>query len=140
MMVEVRRHGGRPFGVTSRPLEGEEDYEALRRFVVEIQPRVGTQVYATVGDLDWRRSTDEDPQSIRQSRAWVNDHGEPVGFAWPGDDQVDVVVHPGHRQLDDEMLSWAEEERRRQAGAGSMLRGWAYEGGLGRQETLLKRG
>ena len=57
MMVEVRRHGVRPLGVTSRPLEGEEDYEALRRFVVEIQPRVGTRVYATVSDLDWWRWT-----------------------------------------------------------------------------------
>ena len=54
--------------VTSRPLEGEEDYEALRRFVVEIQPRVGTRVYATVGDLDWWRWTDEDLQAIRQTR------------------------------------------------------------------------
>ena len=67
-MVEVRRHGGWPLAVTSRPLEGEKDYEALRRFVVEIQPRVGTRVYATVGDLDWWRWTDEDLQAIRQTR------------------------------------------------------------------------
>ena len=109
-------------GVTSRPLESEEDFEARRRFLVAIRPRVGTRVYATVGELDWWRRTDEDPQAIRRARVWVDDQGEPVGFAWPGDDQVDLVVHADHRQLDDEMLSWAEEKRRRQAGAGSTLR------------------
>ena len=70
----------------------------------------------------------------------MDNHGEPVGFAWPGDGQVDVVVHPDHRQLDDEMLSCAEGERRRQAGAGSALRARASKSDLRRQETLLKRG
>lgn len=127
--------------VTSRAYANEEDYDRLRRFLVAIQPLVETRLYCTVGDLDWWRWTEDDVEAIRRVRLWCDDGGEVVGFAWPSDRdvQVDLIVHPDHRRLDDEMLAWAEEDRRGRGEPASVLTAWAYDSDEARQATLRQR-
>ncbi len=34
--------------------------------------------------------------------------GTPVGFTWPSEHQVDLLVHPAHRSIEPSMLDWVE--------------------------------
>jgi ribosomal protein S18 acetylase RimI-like enzyme len=68
-----------------------------------------------------------------------------VGVAWPSGGQVDLLVHPRHRALDEELLAWAEDRRRDEgvaAGARepTTLTASAYEGDRARQAVLRRRG
>ncbi len=125
--------------IVSRSYAGEEDYARMRHFLVAIQPFVGTQVYATVGELDWWRWTADDAEAIRHARLWFDERDGLVGIAWPAQEQVDVVVHPNYRGLDEAMLAWSEEHRRGNA-TGTTMAAWAYESDTARQEVLRRRG
>lgn len=63
-----------------------------------------------------------------------------LGFAWPKDDQVDLLAHPHHRGIEAAMLSWAEGARRLTSSTREplSLRAWAYDGDT--QRTALLRG
>ena len=126
--------------IASRPFMDEGDFARMRGLVVAIQPLVGTRIYGMVGELEWWRWTDEDPDAVRSTRLWLRADGGLVGFAWPGDDQVDLIVHPDHRELEAEMLVWAEDQRRHQADTGSKLTAWAYESDGPRKDLLRHRG
>lgn len=104
--------------ITSRPYAGEADYARIRALLIDTYALGGPAVYCTIGDLDWWRYTDEDPESIRSARLWVEDAGAVVGVAWPKGDQVDALVHPRHRTIEDAMFAWAEGRRAAEAGAG----------------------
>ncbi len=66
----------------------------MRALTVEIYSLAGPPVYATVGDLDWWRSTEDDPDAILTARLWW-DAGRLVGVAWPADDQVGSTNNAG---------------------------------------------
>ena len=125
---------------SSRIVVDEDDYARLRRFLIAIQPLVGTRVYCTIGDLDWWRFTDEDPDAIRAVRLWLDAGGDVVGFAWPSDDQVDLVVHPDHRAVEAEMLAWAEVQRRAAREEPPTLTAWAFASDQPRLRLLRDRG
>jgi mycothiol synthase len=130
--------------VTSRPYSGEEDYARMRALLTDIYATGGPPVYCTVGDLDWwRHTTGETPDAATLARLWFGASGALVGFAWPGGDQVDLLVHPHHRAIEGEMLGWAERRRREQvAGEGGPpgLTAWAFEGDGERTDLLRRRG
>ena len=129
----------------SRPFAGEEDYPRMRALLTQTYA-LGGPVYCTVGDLDWWRGLDDDPDAIRRARLWVDAAGAVVGIAWPGGDQVDLMVHPGRRDLDDEMLAWAESERQVLAGGSpeparsAPLTTWSLESDAPRNTVLGRRG
>ena len=122
--------------IVSRSLGGEEDYARMRRFLVAIQPLVGSQIYATIGELNRWRWTDDDAEAIRHARLWFDEADDLVGFAWPAHEQIDVVVHVGHRELEETMLAWSEEYRQSNDGAGLTTSSWAYESDGTRQDVL----
>ena len=68
--------------IQSRPFKGEADYDLMRRLLVDVTARAGLPVYATVGDIDWWRSADEDPQAVYMAHLWF-DNERPVAWAWP---------------------------------------------------------
>src|SRR5207249_1147483 len=105
-----RRQKGAEEGETamamqSRAYAGEDDYARMRRLLVDIYMAGGAPVYCTIGDLDMWRFTNDDPAAVALARLWF-DGDELIGFVWPGDDQVDMMVHPRHRAIEDEMLAW----------------------------------
>jgi predicted N-acetyltransferase YhbS len=99
----------------------------------------GQPDYCTIGDLDWWRYTNEDPDAIRRARFWLNDRGNVVGFAWPSGDQLDYVLDPIHRDLEPEMITWAETQIRRSGDHPSMT-AYANDGHTERQVQLQSLG
>ncbi len=125
---------------TNRPYAGEADYQRMRDLLLAVSARSAPAAYCTVGDLDWWRHFDE-PAAIDLAHLWFA--GDVLaGFAWPKDDQVDLLSHPEHRGVEAAMLRWAETERSA-AGAGSepvVLRAWAYGGDITRTALLRANG
>jgi len=120
----------------ARPLQSAADYEAMRRLVIEVLALTGPPVYATIGNLDWWRAADNDPRSVYNARLWFAGPERLVAFAWPVDDQVDIVVHPDFPALHAAALAWAEEYFR----AAPAFRAWAFTGDAARIAALTERG
>jgi hypothetical protein len=95
-----------------RDFLSETDYSLMRRLVVEILGRTGPPVYATIGNLDWWRVAEDDPRSIYNTRLWFDGPERLVAFAWPIEDQVDIIVHPDYPELHDGALAWSEAHYR----------------------------
>ncbi len=119
----------------------EGDYGHMRRLLVEVLGRAGLPVYATIGDIDWWRSADENPESLYLTRLWF-DGEQPVAFAWPVDDQVDIVIHPDYPTLHDAALAWAEQEYRERQGEApeKPMRAWGFTNDSARINALSARG
>ncbi|HEX5165437.1 MAG TPA: hypothetical protein VFV93_08590, partial [Thermomicrobiales bacterium] len=125
--------------ITSRQLRDEDDYQALRAMLQRLHTAGGQPDYCTIGDLDWWRYTHEDPEAIRQARLWLDDRGMVVGFAWPSGDHLDHVVDPDQRDLEAEMLTWAETQIRA-SGQHTSMTAFANDGDTGRQAQLQALG
>lgn len=97
--------------IVSRDYAGEEDYARIRELLVQISAIDGAPDYGTIGDLDWWRFTDEDPNAIAMSRLWLDERGPAVGFSWLIGGRVAVMVHPHHRGIEEDLFVWAEEQR-----------------------------
>ncbi|HEX2915407.1 MAG TPA: GNAT family N-acetyltransferase [Chloroflexia bacterium] len=99
--------------ISHRPFQHESDYDLMRELVRQAFALEGPPDYATVGDLDWWRFTEEDPdKAIQRAELWLNQAGEAVGFVWPNESQADMVSHPDYRKVEAEMLAWCEQWRR----------------------------
>ena len=124
-----------------RSYQSEDDYSHMRRLLVEILGRAGLPVYATIGDIDWWRSSEGNSQAVYMTHLWFDDE-RPIAWAWPVDDQVDIVVHPDYPQLHDETLAWAEAEYRQRQGEfpEKALRAWSFTGDAIRNAALAARG
>jgi ribosomal protein S18 acetylase RimI-like enzyme len=125
----------------TRAYATDDDYARMRRLVIDVYARGGPPVYFTLGDLDWWRATDDDPDAITAVRLWEDETGDLLGFAWPGAEQIDLVTHPAHRALEAEMLAWAEQRSRDPRPVGDAPRqfiAWAADADAPR--TTLLRG
>lgn len=127
--------------IHSRQFAAESDYEQMRRLLVDTLRLAGLPVYATIGDIDWWRSADEDTKAVYTAHLWLGD-GRPVAWAWPVDDQVDIVVHPEYPALHNAALAWAEEEYRQRQGEfpEKPMRAWGFGGDAKRNAALAERG
>jgi ribosomal protein S18 acetylase RimI-like enzyme len=125
--------------ITSRQLRDEEDYQGVRALLQRVYAADGPPDYCTVGDLDWWRYTDEDPDAIRRARLWFDGNGVVVGFAWPSDDRLDHLSDPDHRDLEPEMVTWAEAQIRA-SGSHTTMTAFAYDRDAARQEQLRALG
>lgn len=127
--------------ISSRPYASEDDYTRMRELLIDIYAASGPPVYCTIGDLDWWRASEDDPGAIAKVQLWFGGDDQLIGFAWPGGTQVDLMVHPRHQAIEDEMLAWAEQQIP-PAGAGeaASLRAWADESDGTRIATFQRRG
>jgi mycothiol synthase len=123
-------------GFNSRPYAGETDYARMRELLVECCA-AGAPAYATLGDIDWWRFGHPDDGPVEAARLWWA--GERLaGFAWPTEDEVDLVSHPDHRACEAGMLEWAEAEgssRNRPT-----IRAWGFTRDAARNDLLERRG
>lgn len=122
--------------IHARPFQSEGDYEAMRHLVVDVLAHTGPPVYATIGNLDWWRAAEDDPRGVYNARLWFAGPERLVAFAWPVDDQVDIVVHPDFPALHAAALAWAEEHFR----PAPTFRAWAFTGDAARIAALTARG
>jgi ribosomal protein S18 acetylase RimI-like enzyme len=103
----------------------------------------GPPDYCTIGDLDWWRFTDADTKVMHRTRIWLNAEGAAIGLAWPERGETDILVHPGYRNIEEEMIAWAEDQR-----AGEIERDgtkpthgvWSHESDRCRLNLLQRRG
>ncbi len=129
--------------VTSRPYAGEEDYAQMRALLTTIYTEGGPPVYGSVGDLEWWRATDEDPAAVQRAQLWLDGQGKLLGFVWPSEGQIELLIHPHWRELEDDLLAWAEQQRWATRPLGSQyipLTAWAYEQDAARNAILQSRG
>jgi mycothiol synthase len=125
--------------ITSRQFEDEADYGRMRRLLTAIQPLVGTRVYCTIGEIDWWRFTDDDPDAaMRRARLWF-DGDDLVAFSWPDNEQIDFF-HPDYGFLQDEMLAWSVPDHRARHGAESTMTTFAFASDPVRQDHLRRHG
>jgi len=95
---------------TSRLFQGEADYELMRQLLIRTYALASPPLNLLVGEMDWWRSTTDDPELMSKVRLWFDDAGALVAIVWPGGDQVELMIHPDHRQLELQMLRLAEAE------------------------------
>jgi ribosomal protein S18 acetylase RimI-like enzyme len=125
--------------ITSRQLRDENDYQGVRVMLQRIYAHDGPPDYGTVGDIDWWRFTDADPSAIQRARIWLNEDRDVVGFAWPTDDRLDSFSLPEYRDLEPEMVRWAETQVRI-SGEHTSMTAFAYDGDHQRQSVLRDLG
>ncbi|MEN9937214.1 MAG: hypothetical protein RLZZ387_3793 [Chloroflexota bacterium] len=125
---------------SSRPYADESDYARMRGLLITAEALAGPAVYFHLGDLDWWRFTELDPNAaIAEARLWHDSSGQLVAFGLPKGDQIDIIAHPGHPDAEEEVLAWAED-RIRVTGGTSSLTAWSYEGDARRVALLERRG
>jgi len=130
--------------IKDRDYAGESDYARMRAFLQAIYPRTVPVVDCTVGDLDWWRWTRADGDDIGAARLWFAGD-DLVGVAYPTRGEVDLMVHPDHRAVDDAMLVWAEARRFETATAAGVVGpigfdAWSFAADAAREATLRRRG
>lgn len=116
--------------VTNRPYGGEADYQRIRSFLIDAFWLEGFGTWWTVGDLDWWRFTEDDPEAFSAGHLWEAESGQVVAFALPNSDEVTLITHPEHRALDETLVDWAEAHRRAKASDGPPVRIeiWSFDG------------
>ncbi|MFN8474283.1 MAG: GNAT family N-acetyltransferase [Anaerolineae bacterium] len=118
---------------TSRPFQNEADYDLMRQLLIQTYPLCSPPLNLLVGELDWWRSTTNDPEQMSKVRLWFDDVGALVAFVWLRGDQIEVMIHPDHRQLERQILPRAEADLAqsldaRQAGSDARsFHYWSYE-------------
>jgi mycothiol synthase len=127
--------------IFSRSFAGEEDYARVRDLLIELSGDSGRATYCTVGDLDWWRSTEEDPDSIQKMQIWF-DGERVISWAWPSDENsVDLIAHPGYPELVSAMILWSEQDAlARSESANLTLETWSYGNDSARNDALRQAG
>jgi ribosomal protein S18 acetylase RimI-like enzyme len=127
--------------INSRSLAGDGDYALVRSLLIELAADQTRAQYCTIGDLDWWRSTDEDPENIRLMQVWLNaEHA--VATVWPDNkSRADVIVHPDYFELLPGMLEWAEVQTLEANHDSTVtLETWSFSKDITRSDVLRARG
>jgi ribosomal protein S18 acetylase RimI-like enzyme len=125
-----------------RHYQGEADYTQMRCLLSETYPLTSPPLNCTIGDLDWWRSTTNDPDVLEKVQLWFAAE-KLVSFTWPGKNQIDVMIHPNHRALERIILPAAEADYRRWKPSGDetgMFRYWSDEDDAVRNALLQEFG
>jgi ribosomal protein S18 acetylase RimI-like enzyme len=133
--------------INSRGYQGEDDYQKIRAMLSDIcRLADGTGSSpgdVTVGDLDWWRFADDDQNAITTAYLWLDDAGNVVAMVWAPDEHTEIVVHPGHPELKEIAIAWAEEQwagALPEEGTENKLNIWAFDEDEFRTEILIRRG
>jgi mycothiol synthase len=131
----------------SRAYQGEDDYQKIRAMLSDIcRLADGTGSSPgdiSVGDLDWWRFADDDENAIDSAHLWLDDAGNVVAMVWAPDEHTEIVVHPGHPELVEITIAWAEDHRAGvvpDEGSENTLNIWAFDEDVLRTEILTRRG
>jgi ribosomal protein S18 acetylase RimI-like enzyme len=114
----------------------------MRGLLVRTEAHHGPLVYCHLGDLDWWRFTEADPDAVARNALLCFGTGDAlVAFAWQKDSQVDIMALPGHGSAEDELLDWAEARFRAGTNSASApFTAWSYTHDERRNQALQARG
>lgn len=103
--------------IKMRSYHNEEDFLLMQNLIRENYIHSGWQLNPAPSDLDyWRYIYDESPDGVHNAKLWQDDDGRVLAFAWMNDDAVDFVCHYQHKELQNEIIEWTEQERMKEAG------------------------
>ncbi|MDZ4719156.1 MAG: N-acetyltransferase [Roseiflexaceae bacterium] len=126
--------------IISRQYANEQDYESMRVLLRTCYAR-NPLVYCTIGDLDWWRSAESNPDSFA-AQLWLEGR-QVVAFAWPSPNQIDIICHPDLRDLEEEILAWGEQWGRSTAPPDQQpltFSSWAFTGDARRAALYERQG
>src|SRR5215212_1678788 len=113
-------------GYTMRFYQDETDYTQMRNLLRDTYALTVPPLNCMLGDLDWWRSTPNDPEIMQKVQLWFDPMGLLVAFVWPGKAQLDVMIRPNHRILEQEILQQAEAEYRQALAPDATDRAFRY--------------
>lgn len=102
-----------PTEIRHRPYAGETDFWLIRKFLVDTYPisplGLNWEVRRWDGVMFYRRAPGIPEDIAGKIQIWHRRDGEVLGVVHPeGAGEVHLFVHPGFRELEQEMLAWAE--------------------------------
>jgi len=124
---------------SARPFHDETDYQLMRKLLIQTYPLTSPPINCLVGEIDWWRSTTNDPHLMSNVQLWFDAIGTLVAFTWPRNDQIEVMIHPNHRELERQILPNAEAAFV-QKGTARSLHFLSYEQDLARNASLQELG
>jgi mycothiol synthase len=134
-------------GITHRPILSDEDFWRVRDLLVATYPSTPLHWNWEVRRWDGTRFHSEDigpgGEWTRGIELWESDDGHLVGVAHPDGPGVGAMqLHPDHRDLEEEMVVWAEEHLRgpRRDGDGMRLVWSVFDYDTPRRRLLERRG
>jgi mycothiol synthase len=125
-----------------RSYQGEDDYKQMRSMLSQGNALSGIPSYLTPGDLDWWRVLNHGNTELENVRLWFDESDQLLGFNWFNPREFNILVHPDHAQLVDDMISWSEDWLLAKAPDDekpSTLRMWSLTSDLERIKILKKR-
>jgi ribosomal protein S18 acetylase RimI-like enzyme len=99
--------------ITSRLFHGEQDLDALKKFVTTIRTLDPSRCYWHIGDLIWGMYQNTIFNPYQNIRLWQDGMGVLLGFAWFDESRTafstTLLIHPQqsqNKELLDQMLNW----------------------------------
>lgn len=111
---------------TVRLYQDETDYARMRGLLRETYPLTVPPLNCTLGDLDWWRTTTNDPAVLSKVQLWFDEIGTLIAFVWPGANQIDVMIRPNHRRLEEQILTQAEADYSQDLAGADQARKFQY--------------
>jgi mycothiol synthase len=130
---------------TSRPFQDEADYELLRQLLIQTYPLCSPPLNPLLGEIDWWRATSDDPDQMARVRLWFEHGGALVACVWPRGEQIELIIHPAHRQLERQIVLQAAalaqpREAMRAGGQERSVQLWSYAHDHERNAILRESG
>lgn len=93
----------------NRTYLNETDYTKIRSLLSSSNALNGIPSYLTPGDLDWWRVLNHGNTELQNVHLWFNENEELLAFNWFNLREFNLLIHPHHGELVNEMLAWSEE-------------------------------
>jgi predicted N-acetyltransferase YhbS len=131
--------------IHSRPFEGEADFWRVRELLVETYPLTplgfNWEIRRWDGQRFHRKDAAINPDWYEQVRLWETSDGRLVGAAHPdGAGEMALEVHPDYRQIELEMIVWAEDSLDVYTSQQRQIETFALDGDAYRADRLSARG
>jgi predicted N-acetyltransferase YhbS len=123
-----------------------EDYWPIHRLLVETTAITPVGFNGDIRRWEGKRFYDKNPGGnpdwFINSRLWLGEDGKPVAIVHPdGPGLPSVHIHPDHRPLEPEMITWAEQHLSKLPGDNKhQIQFYVYDYDAHRQQLLAGRG
>ena len=87
---------------------GGSDYTRMRALLSTCNKLTGIPSYLTPGDLDWWRVLNHGNSELQNVHLWLNEKEELLAFNWFNPCEFNLLIHPHHGGLANDMLAWSE--------------------------------
>lgn len=92
-----------------RKYQEDDDYSRMQALLSTCNRLAGIPSYLTPGDLDWWRVLNHGNTELQNVHLWLDEKEGLLAFNWFNRKEFNLLIHPQHGGLADEMLAWSEE-------------------------------